>query len=121
MDAQERPCQGRRMPESSRRAANGADGRVPQSVSGRPAGAGRATAATGREALRETCARGTERPTGAGHAEIRTAQWLQATPAGHRSVEHTSELQSLMRISHAVFCLNKQNFFRMFTFDSVPA
>src|SRR3546814_4356587 len=26
---------------------------------------------------------------------------------GLRSAEHTSELQSLMRISHAVFCLNK--------------
>src|SRR3546814_18624597 len=26
-----------------------------------------------------------------------------------RSEEHTSELQSLMRISYAVFCLNKQN------------
>src|SRR3546814_10288392 len=31
------------------------------------------------------------------------------TPAvGDRSEEHTSELQSLMRISYAVFCLNKQ-------------
>src|SRR3546814_3672808 len=30
----------------------------------------------------------------------------QATP--HRSEEHTSELQSLMRISSAVFCLKKQ-------------
>src|SRR3546814_2532876 len=26
-----------------------------------------------------------------------------------RSAEHTSELQSLMRISYAVFCLKKQN------------
>src|SRR3546814_5223698 len=26
---------------------------------------------------------------------------------GHRSEEHTSELQSLMRISYAVFCLHK--------------
>src|SRR3546814_7095654 len=26
-----------------------------------------------------------------------------------RSVEHTSELQSLMRISYAVFCLKKKN------------
>src|SRR3546814_7910767 len=26
---------------------------------------------------------------------------------GHRSEEHTSELQSLMRISYAVFCLTK--------------
>src|SRR3546814_8175539 len=28
--------------------------------------------------------------------------------AAHRSEEHTSELQSLMRISYAVFCLNKK-------------
>src|SRR3546814_8190761 len=28
---------------------------------------------------------------------------------GERSEEHTSELQSLMRISYAVFCLNKQS------------
>src|SRR3546814_7952526 len=34
-----------------------------------------------------------------------------ATPAirGIRSEEHTSELQSLMRISYAVFCLKKNN------------
>src|SRR3546814_3738858 len=29
-------------------------------------------------------------------------------PAPHRSEEHTSELQSLMRISYAVFCLKKK-------------
>src|SRR3546814_8368956 len=29
--------------------------------------------------------------------------------AGERSEEHTSELQSLMRISYAVFCLKKNN------------
>src|SRR3546814_9859489 len=29
---------------------------------------------------------------------------------GQRSEEHTSELQSLMRISYAVFCLNKITF-----------
>src|SRR3546814_1234690 len=29
-------------------------------------------------------------------------------PASHRSEEHTSELQSLMRISYAVFCLKKK-------------
>src|SRR3546814_2272155 len=28
---------------------------------------------------------------------------------GHRSEEHTSELQSLMRISSAVFCLKNKN------------
>src|SRR3546814_7550571 len=30
-------------------------------------------------------------------------------PAPARSEEHTSELQSLMRISYAVFCLKKKN------------
>src|SRR3546814_1233646 len=29
-------------------------------------------------------------------------------PPGYRSEEHTSELQSLMRISYAVFCLKKK-------------
>src|SRR3546814_3453438 len=31
-----------------------------------------------------------------------------AIPIGSRSEEHTSELQSLMRISYAVFCLKKK-------------
>src|SRR3546814_5850523 len=31
-----------------------------------------------------------------------------ARGGGHRSEEHTSELQSLMRISYAVFCLKKK-------------
>src|SRR3546814_6251626 len=35
---------------------------------------------------------------------IRGAMWV-----GSRSEEHTSELQSLMRISYAVFCLKKKN------------
>src|SRR3546814_5854668 len=30
------------------------------------------------------------------------------SPRGQRSEEHTSELQSLMRISYAVFCLKKK-------------
>src|SRR3546814_1665987 len=34
---------------------------------------------------------------------------LLAALAGVRSEEHTSELQSLMRISYAVFCLKKKN------------
>src|SRR3546814_7544247 len=33
---------------------------------------------------------------------------LYITTARERSEEHTSELQSLMRISYAVFCLNKK-------------
>src|SRR3546814_7023594 len=31
-----------------------------------------------------------------------------ATPSRYRSEEHTSDLQSLMRISYAVFCLKKK-------------
>src|SRR3546814_7498399 len=31
------------------------------------------------------------------------------TPVDYRSEEHTSELQSLMRISYAVFCLKNKN------------
>src|SRR3546814_9695240 len=33
---------------------------------------------------------------------------ITGTFAGFRSEEHTSELQSLMRISYAVFCLKKK-------------
>src|SRR3546814_2878438 len=35
--------------------------------------------------------------------------WHERWGGGHRSEEHTSELQSLMRISYAVFCLKKKN------------
>src|SRR3546814_5898711 len=34
---------------------------------------------------------------------------LRLGPGSPRSEEHTSELQSLMRISYAVFCLKKKN------------
>src|SRR3546814_16859393 len=37
------------------------------------------------------------------------AQSGEKTGFAYRSEEHTSELQSLMRISYAVFCLKKQN------------
>src|SRR3546814_8530100 len=37
------------------------------------------------------------------------AQLARFFPVMNRSEEHTSELQSLMRISYAVFCLNKKN------------
>src|SRR3546814_6775150 len=37
-------------------------------------------------------------------------RWLgmASVPGSYRSEEHTSELQSLMRISYAVFCLKKK-------------
>src|SRR3546814_1129420 len=44
--------------------------------------------------------------TGAFHG--RTLAGLAATGNKKRSEEHTSELQALMRISYAVFCLKKQ-------------
>src|SRR3546814_2822248 len=40
---------------------------------------------------------------GAGYA-------VHGRPSEHRSEEHTSELQSLMRISYAVFCLKKKTY-----------
>src|SRR3546814_6782988 len=36
------------------------------------------------------------------------SNWRFACPMRKRSEEHTSELQSLMRISYAVFCLKKK-------------
>src|SRR3546814_2089935 len=43
-------------------------------------------------------------------AEYRAAlEGLIIKPGGDRSAEHTSELQSLMRDSYAVFCLKKNN------------
>src|SRR3546814_5294346 len=47
------------------------------------------------------CAQG-----GAGAGGVREGARLAEA---RRSEEHTSELQSLMRISYAVFCLKKQN------------
>src|SRR3546814_2106384 len=44
-------------------------------------------------------------------ASMLTGRWPQATRVrmNLRSEEHTSELQSLMRISYAVLCLKKKN------------
>src|SRR3546814_1047241 len=38
-----------------------------------------------------------------------TLVFVNTRAQAERSEEHTSELQSLMRISYAVFCLNKKN------------
>src|SRR3546814_3666856 len=43
------------------------------------------------------------------HSAQLAADDLWETDAWGRSEEHTSELQSLMRISYAVFCLKKKN------------
>src|SRR3546814_5483929 len=47
--------------------------------------------------------RATRRPRAA-----KARQFESPTDREHRSEEHTSELQSLMRISYAVFCLKKK-------------
>src|SRR3546814_6097800 len=41
-------------------------------------------------------------------AHLRDNHGLLTVSAGQRSEEHTSELQSLMRISYAFFCLQKK-------------
>src|SRR3546814_9137585 len=52
------------------------------------------------------------RPAGVRHRSRQRSRRLQASaqarPWASRSEEHTSELQSLMRISYAVFCLKKK-------------
>src|SRR3546814_3123114 len=45
------------------------------------------------------------RPASCSHCSTRSTTRARA----RRSEEHTSELQSLMRISYAVFCLKKKN------------
>src|SRR3546814_4193373 len=48
-----------------------------------------------------------EKPAANQNADDADTQMLGARPS--RSEEHTSELQSLMRISYAVFCLKKKS------------
>src|SRR3546814_3860966 len=49
------------------------------------------------------------RTLGAAYAQALAASGIEYDMLfGPRSEEHTSELQSLMRISYAVFCLNKK-------------
>src|SRR3546814_4273406 len=47
------------------------------------------------------------RPTSRGVMKLASSAWIPRN-ANARSEEHTSELQSLMRISYAVFCLKKK-------------
>src|SRR3546814_8959541 len=53
-----------------------------------------------------SAAPGSIRPDGSGRLAVRFIS--ASVSASHRSEEHTSELQSLMRISYAVFCLKKK-------------
>src|SRR3546814_2447547 len=49
------------------------------------------------------------RPPGRRRLRVRWREHGALRPPALRSEEHTSELQSLMRISYAVFCLKKKN------------
>src|SRR3546814_10084530 len=51
-------------------------------------------------------ARGREHPQ---RRRLLSGKARHVQPCGTRSEEHTSELQSLMRISYTVFCLKKKN------------
>src|SRR3546814_1945411 len=51
-----------------------------------------------------------ERRPGGRHPDHRWPLHDHRSQAGLRSEEHTSELQSLMRISYAVFCLKKKTY-----------
>src|SRR3546814_10371504 len=46
----------------------------------------------------------------ADNAPLQFKLWTPDTAMQERSEEHTSELQSLMRISYAVFCLKKKKY-----------
>src|SRR3546814_8237581 len=50
-----------------------------------------------------------ERTSPAIRSDDQNSEWTTRSIASSRSEEHTSELQSLMRISYAVFCLTKNN------------
>src|SRR3546814_10099642 len=56
-------------------------------------------------------------------SSISTARWSILLIGPARSEEHTSELQSLMRISYAVFCLKKtttqQNYTMQITYNNI--
>src|SRR3546814_1578278 len=63
-----------------------------------------------REQLRTALAHFRRASRAHGHCGIHFGQILAFHEiAGERSEEHTSELQSLMRSSYAVFCLKKKN------------
>src|SRR3546814_1113174 len=59
----------------------------------------------------KSIAKNPDRPSGNGPVPSRPVSWAGLSimlPVPMRSEEHTSELQSLMRISYAVFCLEKK-------------
>src|SRR3546814_2700759 len=83
-------------PDFSRAIAAGDSGRIQLLIDGRRSNSGQITASYLSAIAAEV---GAEANPGTG----------PATPVAVRSEEHTSELQSLMRSSYAVFCLKKKN------------
>src|SRR3546814_5920833 len=69
----------------------------------------RADAAARGHASRPAAGLRREPPHAARRAGCGGAGAARAAGSAQRSEEHTSELQSLMRISYAVFCLNKKH------------
>src|SRR3546814_4259467 len=82
---------------------NDAD-RQPQ-LHGRPLGRDQRAAAPGRASPAMCC---TIFPVAAKPSARRSRATTTSSASPSRSEEHTSELQSLMRISYAVFCLKKK-------------
>src|SRR3546814_4133345 len=61
-------------------------------------------------------------PTTGSRATSCGPRWARlASTASPRSEEHTSELQSLMRISYAVFCLKKKNIHKKIQYITTSA
>src|SRR3546814_4254668 len=58
--------------------------------------------------LRKSAVRNSSVPAGRRHGKDRGSLRQSTQDRPNRSEEHTSELQSLMRISYAVFCLKKK-------------
>src|SRR3546814_3995418 len=71
-----------------------------------------AAAPTSTTTARRSFSGETNRTAGPRVVAVQSFGWTYCTPAAVlpsvRSEEHTSELQSLMRISYAVFCLKKK-------------
>src|SRR3546814_9737969 len=57
---------------------------------------------------------------GLAHVRQRAGEQPDLVSAGGRSEEHTSELQSLMRISYAVFCLKKKTTTQIRRTETLP-
>src|SRR3546814_4643684 len=79
-----------------------------ESESARPAGDAGRYRGIARERRRHRTRRHATRATGAGAGGTCAVHRRCARAHDGRSEEHTSELQSLMRISYAVFCLKKK-------------